>query len=202
MNRRRDYHGKRALDLLLAITTAPIWITVGAACAIAVRLDSSGPVLFSQQRVGREGRMFTLFKFRTMVDGKGDNPVLPDADRITRVGAALRRWSLDELPQMINVLRGDMSLVGPRPTLPYQVDRYDARQRGRLEVRPGLTGQAQLNGRNAIPWDRRIELDLEYVERQSLLLDLVLLARTPLALISGRGVSGHPTDDRIAAPPN
>ncbi len=196
----RDYRGKRLLDLVLTVSTAPLWLAVGIACAVAVKLDSKGPVLFKQQRAGRGGQPFIVFKFRTMVADQGENPVLPDDRRVTRVGARLRRWSLDELPQILNVLRGEMSLVGPRPTLVYQVERYDSRQQGRLSVRPGLTGLAQLNGRNAIPWGRRIEMDLEYVQQQSLLLDLALLAKTPIAIFNGRGVSGHPADDPIANP--
>lgn len=197
----RDYPGKRALDILITLSTAPFWLSLAVVCAAAVRMDSAGPVLFSQQRIGRGGRPFRLLKFRTMIHGQGDNPILPDESRVTRVGAWLRRWSLDELPQLINVLRGDMSLVGPRPTLEYQVSRYDARQRNRLNVRPGLTGLAQLNGRNTIPWQDRIEFDLDYVSRQSVWLDLRLLARTPMEVLGGRGVSGHPGDDPLAVPP-
>ncbi len=196
----RDYRGKRALDIALTIMGAPVWIGVGALCALAVRLDSRGPVFYRQRRAGRDGKAFDVLKFRSMVDDPDGNPIIPDEHRITRVGSLLRRLSLDELPQVVNVLRGEMSLVGPRPTLEYQVERYDERQRGRLMVRPGLTGLAQLNGRNSISWESRIELDLEYVRRQSLWLDLRLLARTPLAVLSGRGISGHPKDDPLVVP--
>jgi lipopolysaccharide/colanic/teichoic acid biosynthesis glycosyltransferase len=157
--------------------------------ALAVKLADGGPVLYRQSRVGRDGRGFDLLKLRTMVvdaerQGAG-YAVDRDDPRITRVGRVLRRLSIDELPQLWNVLRGDMSLVGPRPTLRYQVERYDERQRHRLDVKPGLTGWAQVHGRAALPWDERIELDLWYVEHRSPWLDLKILARTPLALFRG-----------------
>jgi lipopolysaccharide/colanic/teichoic acid biosynthesis glycosyltransferase len=183
--------------VLLAVPAA----LIGALCALAVRLDSRGSALYRQERVGQDGRPFTILKFRTMVDAPGGNPLHPEADRITRVGRVLRRSSLDELPQLLNVLSGDMSIVGPRPTLAYQVERYDERQRRRLLVRPGLTGLAQVRGRNAITWGERIEYDLDYVARQSLWLDLRLLVATVPALVGGRGAGGHPTEDPIAAPP-
>lgn len=197
----REYRGKRALDLIITLATAPIWLSVSGICAALIRADSVGPVLFKQQRVGRGGELFELYKFRSMVDDPAGNPVFPDDRRITRVGRILRRWSLDELPQLFNVIRGEMSLVGPRPTLEYQVERYDERQRGRLAARPGLTGLAQQKGRNALLWSDRIELDLEYIQRQSLGLDLALLLKTPLTVIAARGVSGHPIDDPLAIPP-
>jgi lipopolysaccharide/colanic/teichoic acid biosynthesis glycosyltransferase len=173
---------------------------IGALCAAAVRLDSRGPVIYRQERIGRDGRPFTLLKLRTMIAAPEGNPVFPASDRITRVGRLLRRTSVDELPQLVNVLRGEMSIVGPRPTLAYQVERYTPRQRRRLLVRPGLTGLAQVRGRNAITWTERIEYDLEYVERQSLRLDLRLLCATVPALVGGRGSGGHPVDDPIAKP--
>ncbi len=197
----RDYHGKRALDLALTLASAPLWMPIAIVCAALVRLDSPGPVLFRQIRIGRSGIPFEVMKFRSMVNHPQGNPVIPDQRRITRVGSALRRLSLDELPQLLNVLRGEMSLVGPRPTLEYQVERYDARQRERLAIRPGLTGLAQLNGRNSISWAARIEWDIEYVRRQSIWLDLKLLVSTPLTVLSGRGISGHPTDDPLTAQP-
>ena len=141
-----------------------------------------------------------VWKFRTMVHDGNENPVHPDAKRITSAGRVLRRASLDELPQLINVVRGEMSVVGPRPTLRYQVDRYDDHQLGRLAVRPGLTGLAQVRGRNASTWPERIELDLEYVERQSPWFDVQLLLKTVGALVSGSGIEGHPLDDPIARP--
>ena len=196
-----EYRGKRALDILLTIASAPAWIPVCIVCAAVVRVDSPGPILFRQKRVGRAGATFQVLKFRSMVDDPRGNPVIPDETRVTRVGRHLRRWSLDELPQLLNVLRGEMSLVGPRPTLEYQVERYDERQRQRLAVRPGLTGLAQLSGRNSLSWTARIERDLEYIQRQSLWFDLRLLLLTPAALLTGRGISGHSKDDPLAIHP-
>ena len=164
--------------------------------ALAVKLEDHGPVFYHQLRVGKDGRDFELLKLRTMVvdaerQGAG-YAVDRDDPRITRAGRVLRRLSIDELPQLWNVLRGEMSLVGPRPTLRYQVDRYDERQRSRLDVKPGLTGWAQVNGRAALPWDERIELDLWYVEHRSTRLDLKILVRTPVALFRGtyKGATG------------
>jgi lipopolysaccharide/colanic/teichoic acid biosynthesis glycosyltransferase len=170
---------------------------VGAVCAAAVLLTSRGPVLFRQQRVGKNGVAFEVLKFRTMIHG--DNPIVPDPSRITSVGRVLRRLSLDELPQLINVARGEMSIVGPRPTLAYQVERYDERQRGRLAVRPGLTGLAQIRGRNTLSWTQRIEHDLEYIERQSLWLDARIIGGTALMLLRADGVEGHREDDPLVA---
>jgi len=153
-------------------------------------------VLYRQTRVGKDGRDFELLKLRTMVVGaerQGAGFAVDRGDpRITRVGRVLRRLSVDELPQLWNVLRGDMSLVGPRPTLRYQVERYDERQRHRLDVKPGLTGWAQVNGRAALPWEERIELDLWYVQHRSTWLDLRILARTPRSLFRGtyKGATG------------
>jgi lipopolysaccharide/colanic/teichoic acid biosynthesis glycosyltransferase len=197
---RRPYPGKRLFDLVVTAVLAIPVAAIGAVCALAVRLTSPGPILFRQARVGHNGTTFTMLKFRTMRHDGKPNPLHPDKDRITAVGRVLRRTSLDELPQLVNVARGEMSIVGPRPTLRYQVDRYDERQLGRLAVRPGLTGLAQVQGRNASTWAERIELDLEYVQRQSVLLDCRLLLRTVGALVSGSGVEGHPFDDPIARP--
>lgn len=193
------YRGKRAVDLvLLAVVAVPATV-VGAGCAVAVRASSPGPVFFRQERVGRNGGSFVCWKFRTM--RVGINPVFPDADRITPAGRVLRRFSLDELPQLLNVCWGDMSIVGPRPTLAYQVERYDERQRRRLAVKPGLTGLAQVSGRNALRWSERIEYDLEYVERQSVRFDLRLCWRTVATVLTGHGVEGHHHDDPLATPP-
>jgi lipopolysaccharide/colanic/teichoic acid biosynthesis glycosyltransferase len=157
--------------------------------ALAIKLDDGGPVLYRQTRVGRDGRDFELLKLRTMVVGAeamGAGAAVNRGDaRITRAGAVLRRLSVDELPQLWNVLRGDMSVIGPRPTLRYQVERYDERQRHRLDVKPGITGWAQIQGRAKLPWSERIELDLWYVEHRSPALDLRILLRTPLALFGG-----------------
>jgi lipopolysaccharide/colanic/teichoic acid biosynthesis glycosyltransferase len=160
-----------------------------AAAAIAIKLEDRGPVFYRQRRVGEDGRDFDLVKLRTMVvgaEGQGAGWAVDRGDqRITHTGRLLRRLSLDELPQLWNVLRGEMSLVGPRPTLRYQVEQYTTRQRRRLEVRPGITGWAQVHGRAALPWDDRIELDVWYVEHRSPWLDLKILAKTPAALFRG-----------------
>jgi len=193
---------KRALDVVVAgfglIAASPLL----ALAALAIKLEDHGPVLYRQQRVGKDGGDFELLKLRTMVVGAekmGAGYAVNRGDsRITRFGRLLRRLSLDELPQLWNILRGEMSVVGPRPTLRYQVDSYTARQRRRLEVKPGLTGWAQVNGRASLPWDERIELDVWYVEHRSFWLDLRILARTPLVLFHGtyKGSSGgwHPSE--------
>jgi lipopolysaccharide/colanic/teichoic acid biosynthesis glycosyltransferase len=179
----------RALDVAGAGLGLALASPVLAAAAVAVKLEDGGPVLYRQRRVGYEGRDFDLLKLRTMVVGAeklGAGWAVDEGDpRITKVGRVLRRLSLDELPQLWNVVRGDMSLIGPRPTLRYQVDQYTPRQRQRLSVKPGLTGWAQVNGRTKLPWDERIELDLWYVENRSAWLDLKILLRTPLALFTG-----------------
>ena len=192
-----SYAGKRAVDLVLVAVVAVPALLLGLVSALAIRLTSHGPALFHQERIGLGGEPFVLVKFRTMV--VGENPVFPDAGRITRVGRFLRRLSFDEIPQLLNIIRGDMSVIGPRPTLAYQVERYDDRQRRRLTVRPGVTGWAQLKGRNEIPWAERIELDLEYIDHmQSPLADVKILFRSMLAALRGGGVEGHPADDPLA----
>lgn len=198
--RDRSYRRKRAFDLLVLAVVAVPAAVVGLVCALLVKLTSRGPVLFRQERVGLGGRPFEVMKFRTMIHDPDGNPIFPEPDRITPAGRVLRRLSLDELPQLLNVLRGEMSIVGPRPTLPYQVERYSPRERQRLAVRPGLTGLAQVNGRNDMPWAERIELDLRYVAEQSPALDGRLLLASIPAILRGSGVEGHPTDDPIAAP--
>jgi lipopolysaccharide/colanic/teichoic acid biosynthesis glycosyltransferase len=178
----------RALAALALALSAPLLAVAG----VAIRLESRGPALYRQRRVGRRGEPFDVIKLRTMVSGAervGAGIAVDQGDpRITRVGALLRRLSLDELPNLINVVRGEMALVGPRPTIQAQVDQYTDRQRRRLEVRPGITGWAQVNGRAGLPWDERIELDLWYVDHRSLALDLKILARTVGLLVSGRGL--------------
>ena len=191
------YAGKRAVDLFLVAIVALPATLIGAVAALAVRLTSRGPVLFRQERIGLGGDPFELVKFRTML--VGDNPVFPDAAHITRVGRFLPRLSFDEIPQLLNIVRGDMSVIGPRPTLGYQVERYDERQLRRLSVRPGVSGWAQLKGRNEIPWAQRIELDLEYIDRvQSPAADVRILFRSMFAALRGGGVEGHPADDPLA----
>jgi len=179
----------RALDVAGSAFGLAVSSPFLAAAALAIKLDDGGPVLYRQRRVGHDGEEFDLLKLRTMVVGaekQGAGWAVNRGDpRITRAGRLLRRLSLDELPQFWNVLRGDMSLIGPRPTLSYQVEQYTPRQRRRLEVKPGLTGWAQIHGRAALPWDERIELDVWYVENRSAWLDLKILVRTPLALFRG-----------------
>ena len=179
----------RAADVALAGAGLVLAAPVLGAAALAIKLEDGGPVLYRQRRVGFGGEEFELVKLRTMVVGaeaRGAGLAVNEGDpRITRVGRVLRRLSLDELPQLWNVLRGDMSLIGPRPTLRYQVEQYTERQGRRLDVKPGLTGWAQIHGRAALPWEERIELDVWYVEHRSPRLDLRILLRTPLALFGG-----------------
>jgi lipopolysaccharide/colanic/teichoic acid biosynthesis glycosyltransferase len=189
---------RRAIDILVSaavlLFTSPILLLA----IIAVRLESAGHPIYRQRRVGRDGRPFDVLKLRTMVDGAehiGAGLAVNENDaRITRVGAWLRRTSLDELPNLLNVLRGEMSLIGPRPTLPVQVEQYTERQRGRLQIKPGITGWAQVNGRASLPWAQRIELDLYYIEHRSLALDLSILRRTVAMVLGGsdlyKGQSG------------
>jgi lipopolysaccharide/colanic/teichoic acid biosynthesis glycosyltransferase len=179
----------RAADVAIAGTALAIASPVLALAALAVKLEGRGPVFFRQTRVGKNGSDFELLKLRTMVVGAesiGAGYAVDEGDsRITRTGRLLRRLSLDELPQLWNVIRGEMSVIGPRPTLRYQVQRYDERQLHRLDVKPGITGWAQVHGRAALPWAERIELDVWYVEHRSPLLDLKILLKTPLALFGG-----------------
>ena len=189
----RPYRGKRIVDVgILALVAMPA-VLIGGVAALAVRLTSAGPVLFRQERVGLHGETFECLKFRSMLHG--DNPLIPADDRITSVGRWLRRLSLDELPQLLNVARGEMSVVGPRPMLPFQAARCDDEQRRRFDVRPGLTGWAQVNGRNALSWPDRIALDVDYVENQSIMMDMRIIAATASAILSGDGVEGHDAHD-------
>jgi lipopolysaccharide/colanic/teichoic acid biosynthesis glycosyltransferase len=159
---------------------------------VAIALESQGSPIYRQRRIGRDGEPFEMLKLRTMVSGAeylGAGLAVNDGDpRITRIGGFLRRYSIDELPNLINVLRGDMSIVGPRPTVQVQVEQYTARQRRRLEVKPGITGWAQINGRAALPWDERIELDIWYVDNRTLRLDAAILLKTVRLLVSGEGL--------------
>jgi lipopolysaccharide/colanic/teichoic acid biosynthesis glycosyltransferase len=180
-----------AFDKLIAAVALAISSPLLIAAMIAIRLESHGSAIFRQRRVGRDGAEFDLYKLRTMVVGSDQGPDLPLAQgdpRITRAGAWLRRYSLDELPNLVNVLRGEMAIVGPRPTIPPQVERYTSHQRRRLEVKPGLTGWAQVNGRVALSWPERIELDIWYVDHRSFWLDLRILAKTVWLLVSGHGL--------------
>jgi lipopolysaccharide/colanic/teichoic acid biosynthesis glycosyltransferase len=182
----------RALDLVLAALMLALAAPLILLAAIAIRLESRGPVVFRQRRVGLDGRPLDLWKLRTMVAGAeamgAGIYVLEGDPRITRAGRLLRRYSLDELPNLVNVLRGEMAIVGPRPTVQEQVDRYTDRQRRRLEVKPGITGWAQVNGRASLPWPERIELDVWYVDNRSLALDVRILLRTAWLLLTGRGL--------------
>jgi lipopolysaccharide/colanic/teichoic acid biosynthesis glycosyltransferase len=186
----------RAADLTLAGAALVVASPALAVAALVVKLGDRGPVLYRQMRVGQDGADFELLKLRTMVVGaekQGAGFAVDKGDaRITRAGRVLRRLSLDELPQLWNVMRGEMSVIGPRPTLRYQVERYTERQRHRLDVKPGITGWAQIHGRATLPWDERIELDVWYVENRSAWVDLKILARTPLALFGGtyKGATG------------
>jgi lipopolysaccharide/colanic/teichoic acid biosynthesis glycosyltransferase len=183
----------RVLDILIAALALAILSPVLLIAALAIRLGSSGPVLYRQWRVGREGREFELLKLRTMVQGSDPvgygTAVTLDDPRVTAAGRILRRTSLDEIPNLVNVLRGEMAIVGPRPTIPAQVVDYTPRQRRRHEVRPGLTGWAQVQGRAGIPWEERIELDIEYVERRSFAFDLRILLKTAWLLVTGHGLA-------------
>lgn len=183
---------RRAVDIAVSATLLLLTSPLLVAALVAIRLGSRGPAIYRQRRIGRGGRPFDMLKLRTMVDGAesmGAGLAVNENDsRITRVGAFLRRTSLDELPNLLNVLRGEMSLIGPRPTVPVQVERYTPRQRGRLAIRPGLTGWAQVNGRASLPWSERIELDLHYIEHRSLALDLRILWRTPALVLGGSGL--------------
>jgi lipopolysaccharide/colanic/teichoic acid biosynthesis glycosyltransferase len=183
---------KRALDIAIALPLAILSSPLVALLALAIRLESPGDPIYRQVRVGKDGRVFEIYKLRTMVSGaefSGAGLAIAEGDsRITRLGALLRRYSLDELPNLWNVVRGEMSVVGPRPTLRHQVDHYTARQRGRLAVKPGITGWAQINGRASLPWPERIEMDLWYVQHRSLFLDLRILARTLGLVVRGSGL--------------
>ena len=183
---------RRALDILVSAAALLLAAPVLAVAAVAIKLESRGPVIYRQRRVGRYGREFDVLKLRTMVDGAehiGAGLAIDANDsRVTRVGALLRRTSIDELPNLWNVLHGEMSLIGPRPTLPVQVAQYTERQRRRLQIKPGITGWAQVNGRASLPWSERIELDLYYIEHRSPALDLRILWRTPGLVLAGSGL--------------
>ena len=188
--------GKRALDLSLAVPALVVLAPVGVAIGAVARAKLGSPVLFRQERPGRDAETFELIKLRTMSDARdADGALLPDDQRLSTFGALLRRMSIDELPTLWNVIRGDMSLVGPRPLLVQYLDRYTPEQRRRHEVAPGITGWAQVNGRNALTWEEKFELDLWYVENVSLRTDLAILLRTATQVLGQRGISaeGHAT---------
>jgi lipopolysaccharide/colanic/teichoic acid biosynthesis glycosyltransferase len=186
---------KRAADLLGATFALVLLAPIMAVVALVVRSSVGRPIFFGQERIGRGGRLFTVWKFRTMtqaLDVAGQ--LLPDAERLTRSGRRLRSSSLDELPELWNVLRGEMSLIGPRPLPAAYLTRYSTSEARRHELRPGITGWAQVNGRNSVDWDRRLALDVWYVDHRSLLLDLRILAKTVVAVVTQKGVSGPGTE--------
>ncbi len=200
------YFLKRAVDVVLASVALLIVGLPLAILALLIRLETHGHPIYRQRRVGRDGEPFELYKLRTMVSGAETMGlglvVVQGDDRITRTGAWLRRYSVDELPNLMNVLRGEMSLVGPRPTVQVQVERYTERQRGRLSVRPGITGWAQINGRASLPWHERIELDLWYVEHVSLALDVRIMWRTLKMVLTGHGLYRGETGGWREPPPS
>ena len=183
----------RPVDLLIATLALVVLSPFLLVAAIAIKLGSRGPVVYRQRRVGRDDRPFEMWKLRTMVEGSDPvgvgTIVYRDDPRVTRAGRFLRRTSLDEVPNLVNVLRGEMAIVGPRPTIPAQVDDYTPRQRRRHEVLPGITGWAQVQGRAGIPWEERIELDLWYVDHRDAALDARILAKTLWLVISGQGLA-------------
>lgn len=179
---------KNIFDVVVGVFLLLLIIPILVFIAVVIKLDSSGPVFFKQQRVGIKGKPFSIYKFRTMIVnavniGAGLN-IVDNDPRITAVGKILRDWSLDELPQIINIVKGEMSFIGPRPTLQYQVDNYTDHQRKRLNMKPGVTGWAQINGRNNISWEERIELDVWYVDNWSLWLDMKIVLKTPTVVLN------------------
>ena len=184
---------RRALDIALVAIAAPIWIPVALGTAVAVAVSSGRPVFFSQQRIGRHGKPFTMFKFRSMKTGP--NPLIPTADRLTPIGGALRKTSLDEIPQLLNVLGGSMSLVGPRPMLPEQDAHLSPKHRARRSVRPGLTGLAQVSGRNTLQWHERLELDVAWVSNATVGSYARTIWQTFGVVTGQQGVDGHSAAD-------
>lgn len=187
---------KRLFDLALIFILVPVWVPLLALLWLVVRVGMGNPAIFRQQRPGRDGKPFMMYKFRTMTDARdGEGKLLPDAERMTPFGNFLRRSSLDELPELFNVLKGEMSLVGPRPLLMQYLMRYTSHQARRHEVRPGITGWAQVNGRNAISWEQRLEYDIWYVDHRSVVLDIRILFLTLLKVVRREGTSaeGHAT---------
>jgi lipopolysaccharide/colanic/teichoic acid biosynthesis glycosyltransferase len=183
---------RRLFDVLVSAVVLAVTSPIVALAVLAIRLESKGHPIYRQHRVGKDGAPFDVLKLRTMVSGAekmGAGLAVDDGDsRITRVGALLRRTSIDELPNLVNVFKGEMSIIGPRPTVPVQVAQYTDRQRGRLALKPGITGWAQVNGRASLPWPQRIELDLFYVEHATTVLDLKILWLTARMLVTGHGL--------------
>jgi len=194
--KRRPLAAKRALDLSLTVVTAPLWLPLIGVVGLMVLLSYGRPIFFRQLRPGLHGEPFELLKFRTMTEERDSSgQLLPDEERITRVGSLLRKLSLDEIPELLLVVKGDMSLVGPRPLLMEYLDNYSPQQARRHEVPPGITGWAQVNGRNGVGWDQRFELDVEYVDSHSPVFDLRILAMTVTQVTRRHGISaeGHAT---------
>jgi sugar transferase EpsL len=189
MTRRSHPRAKRVFDVVIGIPSLVIALPVMGAVAASIRITMGRPVLFRQTRTGLHGATFGILKFRTMSDARDEEGhLLPDGDRLTRLGRFLRRGHLDELPELFNVLKGDMSLVGPRPLLPRYIDRYTPEQRRRHDVRPGMTGWTQVNGNNALTWEQKLAFDVWYVENHTILLDVSILFRTIWKVLSGKGV--------------
>lgn len=196
---------KRIIDIAVASTLLSILCLPLVLIAVAMKLESKGPVLFQQERAGEDGKAFTLYKLRSIRISKEQRHLFHGEQNVTQVGKFIRRWRIDEIAQFINVLKGEMSVVGPRPTLPYQVERYDSEQKRRLDVKPGLTGWSQIHGDSAISWPDRIALDLWYVDNWSLGLDLKIMLLTPFALLRIRKINtekGPPPDDISSMPPD
>jgi len=183
------YSLKRVMDLILTIAAAIVLSPLFPFISFLIRLESKGPVFFIQKRAGKKGKAFYLFKFRTMKELRnGHGNLLPDKDRITKFGQFLRKTSLDELPELWNVLKGDMSLVGPRPLLVDYLDRYSPEQARRHEIKPGITGWAQVNGRNAITWEQKFKYDIWYIDNHSLWFDIKIIAMSIIKVIKGEGI--------------
>lgn len=202
MNRKKFLFVKKLFDFMFALIFIIVLVPVFIVLAILIVIDSGYPVFFTQIRIGEKGKPFKIYKFRTMTTDKtsqdAGNIILMDDYRITKIGKYLRKYSVDELPQLINILRGEMSIIGPRPTLEYQVKKYDPRQNKRLDVKPGITGWAQVNGRNNLTWAQKIELDIWYVEHMSLPLDFKILCLTLVVIFQTKQIYVTGEDDEIS----
>ena len=201
-----QYFIKRSVDVIISLFILAVLFPINILIALSIKIDDPGPVFFRQERAGQNKRIFKIFKFRTMISGaekKGAGVFVEENDsRITRVGKFLRQTSLDELPQLFNIIKGEMSLVGPRPTLPYQVENYNQEQLRRLLMKPGITGWAQVNGRSSLTWPERIELDLWYIDNWSLWLDLKILVKTVLVVFKRNNLYRTDYNDPISGKKN
>jgi len=183
---------KRLFDIFFSVLLLVLLLPIFSIVAMAIKLDDGGKVFFLQDRLGRYGQVFQVFKFRTMIENADDyldKNGMPTRDRVTRVGQILRLYSIDELPQVFNIFKGDMSFIGPRPALTSHWDRYTKFQKRRVEILPGITGLAQINGRNNLPWSERIKLDIDYIDNRSLWLDLRIIYRTFIVILKGNDIS-------------